>query len=227
MVAMTPKSELEQILAELLPNVPDFITGKEAILQMKSEGSTNWKQMEWIGFWFEHLVSKHLKPRGNIQELSKHGKTTFDLRRRYVWDLKSHPNQSKSLILNDKSAIEECLKQEPGLGFIILSGDVEYDETGEFKMWHDILKGGTSAYEKSRVIRNAPSRRRKVSFSPTSIDAYWFTKVSEIEKCLAEGILAEFQTGMRNSNGKARKPKIMIKNIDGLDAYNLTSISIK
>jgi len=227
MVVMTPKSELEQILAELLPNVPDFINGKEAILQMKSEGSPNWRQMEWIGFWFEHLVAKHLKPRSNIQELSKHGKTTFDLRRKYVWDLKSHPNQSKSLILNDKSAIEECLKQEPGLGFIILSGDVEYDEAGEFKKWHDTLKGGTSAYEKSRVLRNAPSRRRKVSFSPTSIDAYWFTKVSEIEKCLAEGILAEFQTGMRNSNGKSRKPKIMIKNIDGLDAYNLKSISIK
>ena len=226
MVVMTPKSELEQILAELLPNVPDFINGKEAILQMKSEGSPNWKQMEWIGFWFEHLVSKHLKPRINNQELSKHGKTTFDLRRKYVWDLKSHPNQSKSLILNDKSAIEECLKQERGLGFIILSGDVEYDEAGEFKKWHDTLKGGTSAYEKSRVLRNAPSRRRKVSFSPTSIDAYWFTKVSEIEKCLAEGILAEFQTGMRNSNGKSRKPKIMIKKIDGLDAYNLKSVSI-
>lgn len=227
MVTMTPKSELEQILAELLPNIPGSIDGKKAILQMKREGSPNWKQMEWIGFWFEHLVSKHLIPGGNNQELSKHGKTTFDLRRKYVWDLKSHPNQTKSLILNDKSAIEECLREEPGLGFIILSGDVEYDEAGEFKKWHDTLKGGTSAYEKSRVLRNAPSRRRKVRFSPTSIDAYWFTKVSEIEKCLAEGILAEFQTGMRNSNGKSRKPKIMIKDIAGLDAYSLKSISIK
>lgn len=224
---MNPKSELEQILSELLPNIPDSITGKEAILRMKKEGSTNWKQMEWIGFWFEHLVSKHLLPAVGDQALSKHGKTTFDLRRQYIWDLKSHPNQSKSLILNDKSAIEECLERESGLGFIILSGDVEYDETGEFKKWHDALKGGTSAYEKSRILRNAPSRRRKVNFTPTSVDAYWFSKVSEIEKCLIEGILSEFQTGMRNSNGKSRKPKIMIKNLDGLNSFNLKSVSLK
>jgi hypothetical protein len=227
MTTMTPKSELEQILTELMPHLPNFINGKEAILQMKNEGSPNWKQMEWIGFWFEHLVSKHLLPNREIQDLSKHGKTTFDLRRKYVWDLKSHPNQTKSLILNDKSAIEECLKQELGLGFIILSGDVEYDQTGDFKKWHDALKGGTSAYEKARVLRNAPSRRRKLSFSPTSINAYWFTKVSQIEACLVDGILGEFQTGMRNSNGKTRKAKIMIKSLDGLNAYSLKSISLK
>lgn len=227
MPTVNPKSELEQILSELLPNIPDSISGKEAILQMKSEGSPNWKQMEWIGFWFEHLVSRHLLPAGNDRELSKHGKTTFDLRRQYIWDLKSHPNQSKSLILNDRSAIEECLKEEAGLGFIILSGDVEYDKTGEFKKWHDALKGGTSAYEKSRILRNAPSRRRKVNFTPTSVDAYWFSKVSEIEKCLMEGILSEFQTGMRNSNGKSRKPKIMIKKIDGLSSFNLKSVSLQ
>ncbi len=226
MPTVNPKSELEQILSELLPNIPDSISGKEAILQMKSEGSPNWKQMEWIGVWFEHLVSRHLLPAGNDQELSKHGKTTFDLKRQFIWDLKSHPNQSKSLILNDKSAIEECLKEEAGLGFIILSGDVEYDKNGEFKIWHDALKGGTSAYEKSRILRNAPSRRRKVNFTPTSVDAYWFSKVSEIEKCLTEGILAEFQTGMRNSNGKSRKPKIMIKKIDGLSSFNLKSVAL-
>lgn len=227
MPTVNPKSELEQILSELVPNIPDSISGKEAILQMKSEGSPNWKQMEWIGFWFEHLVSRHLLPAGNDQVLSKHGKTTFDLKRQFIWDLKSHPNQSKSLILNDRSAIEECLKEEVGLGFIILSGDVEYDKTGEFKIWHDALKGGTSAYEKSRILRNAPSRRRKVNFTPTSVDAYWFSKVSEIEKCLMEGILAEFQTGMRNSNGKSRNPKIMIKKIDGLSSFNLKSVSLR
>jgi hypothetical protein len=226
MVSLTPKSELEKILAELLPHLPKSINGKQAILQMKREGSPNWKQMEWIGFWFEHLVSKHLLPERKIEKLSKHGKTTFDLKRNYIWDLKCHPNQSKSLILNDKSAIEECLMEEFGLGFIILSGDVEYDENGEFKMWHDDLKGGTSAYEKSRILRNAPSRRRKISFSPTSIDAFWFIKVSEIEKCLAQGILAEFQTGMRNSNGRSRKPKIMIKDIEGLSPFNIKTVSL-
>ena len=213
----TPKSELENILNDLLPYIPQSIDGKNAILQMKKEGSPNWKQMEWIGFWFEHLVRSHLRSSAEPIELSKHGKTTFDLKRNFVWDLKSHPNQSKSLILNDKSAIEECLKNEPGLGFIILSGDVLYDETGEFKAWHDSLKGGTSSYEKDRILRSAPSRKRKTNFSPTAIDAYWFTSVSQLEKCLLKGVVGEFQTGMRNSNGIARKPKIMIKRLDGLE----------
>ena len=135
MTKKTPKSELEDILNDLLPFIPESIDGKNAILQMQNDGSPNWRQMEWIGFWFEHLVSKHLRSLNEQMELSKHGKTTFDLKRNFVWDLKSHPNQSKSLILNDRSAIEECLKSEPGLGFIILSGDVLYDETGEFKVW--------------------------------------------------------------------------------------------
>lgn len=226
MTKKTPKSELEDILNDLLPFIPESIDGKNAILQMQNDGSPNWRQMEWIGFWFEHLVSKHLRSLNEQMELSKHGKTTFDLKRNFVWDLKSHPNQSKSLILNDRSAIEECLKSEPGLGFIILSGDVLYDETGEFKVWHDALKGGTSSYEKERILRSAPSRKRKLSFAPTAIDAFWFTSVSQLEKCLLQGVLGEFQTGMRNSNGIARKPKIMIKRLDGLDEFKLKSLSL-
>lgn len=220
------KSEYEDILKDLLPIIPKKITGKKAILQMKEEGSTNWRQMEWIGFWFEHIVKQTLADEPEILQHSKYGNTKFDLVRNYTWDLKVHPNQAKSLILNDLVAIKECLKQQKGLGFIILSGDVEYDIDSSFKNWHDELKGGVSKYETERVKRKAPSRRRKVSFTPTSIEAFWFHSFSEIESCLAAGILAEFQAGMRNSNGVLRLPKLMIKKIELLTNFRIATKEI-
>jgi hypothetical protein len=216
----TPKSEYEQILRQLLPSIPKFISGKDAILEMKNEGSPNWRQMEWIGFWFEHIVSKSLTHASPTLKNQKYGNTKFDLVQNYTWDLKVHPNQSKSLILNDLKAIKECM-QYGGLGFIILSGDVDYDQNSKFKEWHDVLKGGVSEYETQRIQRKAPSRRRKVSFTPTSVDCYWFNNMSEIENCLASGILGYFQVGMRNSNGVPRLPKVMIKKISGLENYRI------
>jgi hypothetical protein len=44
--------EADLLLSKLRTSIPSQIDGKEAILQMKEEGSVNWRQMEWIGFWF-------------------------------------------------------------------------------------------------------------------------------------------------------------------------------
>ena len=220
------RSEFEEILKELLPLIPKKIDGKDAIIKMKEEGSPNWRQMEWIGFWFEHFVKNVLKTGPSNASILKYGNTKFDLVRNFSWDLKVHPNQGKSLILNDLNAIEQCLLNEEGLGFIILMGDAEYDEASAFKNWHDNLKGGTSAYEKERIARRAPSRRRKVSFTPTSIEGFWFKSMSEIESGLAKGILGEFQSGMRNSNGVPRMPKLMIKKLNSLENYTIDKVEL-
>ena len=55
-----PKSEYEEIVSTILKKIPRTVLGKSAILEMKDEGSRNWRQMEWIGFWFEHFISKNL-----------------------------------------------------------------------------------------------------------------------------------------------------------------------
>ncbi len=215
------KSEYEAIIDKLIPYIPKKINGRDAILQMRDEGSPNWRQMEWIGFWFEHIVKLALREDLNKSEQSNYGNTRFDLVRKHTWDLKVHPIQTKSLILNDLSAIEHCLKSEGGLGFIILSGNAEYDTDLSFKTWHDQLKGGVSKYEAERIERKAPSRRRKVSFVPTVIEGFWFNSFSEIELCLAKGFMGEFQAGMRNSNGVKRMPKLAIKRIHDLGAFRI------
>jgi len=219
-MAKLQQDEFNFIADVIQKNIPASLDGKEAILSMKAEGSTNWRQMEWIGFWFEHFVHSQLKHKISARTGPTYGTTTFDLERGFVWDLKSHPTNIKSLILNDAKAIESCILEKGGLGFIILSGDVVYDDNQmTFKKWHDALKGGTSIYEKERVARNAPSRRRKIRFIPTKVEGIWFNSESEIESAFATGVLGYFQQGMRNSNGKSRPEKVMIKNSSSIEDF--------
>ena len=139
------------------------------------------------------------------------GRTQFDLLIEHVWDLKVHPeNASSRMILNDQEAVDSCIEAWGGFGFVVVVGNAEYDESGAFKAWHDVLKGGTSKYEKDRVERGAPSRRRKIAFAPTGIKALYFSSRSDLERGLNERWISLFQTGMRNSNGNPRRAKYQI-----------------
>ena len=40
-------------------NVPKVWDGRSAILEMKEDGSKQWRQMEWMGFYFEFLSEIH------------------------------------------------------------------------------------------------------------------------------------------------------------------------
>lgn len=203
--------EADLLLGRLRDSIPSRIDGREAILQMKEEGSPNWRQMEWIGFWFEHFVRTEVTGRLGISTGPTFGRTQFDMVVSFVWDLKVHPRSSSGrLILNDKEAVDACISERGGFGFVVVVGDAEYDSSGEFKAWHDALKGGTSAYEVERIMRGAPSRRRKVAFSPQSVEAVFFANQNEIRRGITERWMSSFQAGMRNSNGNPRREKYQI-----------------
>jgi hypothetical protein len=204
--------DADAIVDALANSLPARIDGREAILAMKGHGSKNWRQMEWIGFWLEHLFESMISSDLDASPGPVIGNTRFDVQRQRVWDLKAHPVGVKQLILNDAEAVDQCIKQYDGVGFIIVTGEVQYDESGEFKTWHDELKGGTSPYEKERVDRGAPSRRRKVSFEPTHIDAAFIPSIESLESQVVSGELKDFQTDMRNSNGKPRRAKYLLPN---------------
>ena len=213
MTATSPPSEsiIEEFLKIALvakPLIPKFVDGKEAIMEMKNGGSRNWRQMEWIGFWFEFFVETQIKPTLGNTVGPTYGKTTFDLQLSNVWDLKAHPNHLKYLLLNDQQAVKSCIKEKGGVGFIVVDGLTEYDDENEtFKKWHDALKGKQSAYVKSRIARNAPPRRRKVSFQPKSILGIWINSVDELNQGELDGWISGFQKDMRNSNGNPRRAK--------------------
>ena len=217
------KSAYEEVISlfdQLLKVIPRHVDGKNAILEMRDGGSTNWRQMEWIGFWFEFFLEKNLIPILGGARGPTFGTTQFDFKKKFVWDLKAHPSGSNHLILNDQIAIKNCIESEHGLGFIIISGIAKYDSNGGFKKWHDTLKGGTSTYEKNRVARGASSRRRKISFEPENLHALWFDNVEEINSAVNDGWLKSFQTNMKNSNGKPRPAKFQF-NLDTVSKNNM------
>jgi len=217
------KSAYEEVISlfdQLLRVLPRYVDGKKAILEMRDGGSTNWRQMEWIGFWFEFFLEKNLIPILGGARGPTFGTTQFDFKKIFVWDLKAHPSGSKYLILNDQVAIRNCIESENGLGFIIISGIAKYDSNGSFKKWHDTLKGGTSAYEKRRVARGASSRRRKISFEPEDLNALWFDNIGEINSAVKNGWLKSFQTGMKNSNGQLRPAKFQF-NLEAVPKNNM------
>ena len=217
------KSAYEEVISlfdQLIKVLPKCVDGKKAILEMRDGGSANWRQMEWIGFWFEYFLEKNLIPILGGARGPTFGTTQFDFKKKFVWDLKAHPSGSKNLILNDQIAIRNCIESEHGLGFIIISGLAKYDSNGGFKNWHDDLKGGTSAYEKKRVARGASSRRRKISFEPENLHALWFDDIDEINSAVTNGWLKSFQTDMKNSNGKPRPAKFQL-NLGSVSKNNM------
>jgi len=194
------------------PLLPTSITGKQAILNMKNGGSPNWRQMEWIGFWLEFFIETEVQPKYGNTTGPKYGNTTFDLSRNYVWDLKAHPSHKNDLLLNDQEAVRDCIEDHGGVGFIIVSGEVEYDDSNEnFKKWHDDLKGEQSSYVTQRIARSAPSRKRKISFEPVSILGIWIDSLSALQNGQQQGWIAGFQENMRNSNGNPRRAKFKFK----------------
>jgi len=168
----------------------------------------NWRQMEWIGWWFEYKAKEILSALGAMPG-SAFGSVKFDCFLDGVWDFKSHPQGTKTwAYLNDEDAVDECLKQHHHLGWLIAVGDAEYDLSGMFKQWHDALKGKPSAYVVEGKAIGRRSRRRKSAFKLQAIIWVEFRSGTELQDAIRAGwMCAGMQQGQRNSNGAARKPK--------------------
>lgn len=200
-------------LALLLQDVPQEWDGKKSILEMKDGGSKQWRQMEWIGFYFEFLCEKFLSSQeSNLlpivakDEKGLFGNVQFDGFFEIPWDYKAHATNTSShkVIINDRQAIESAIKDYGAVGVIMAIGDVEYnDENRMFQKWHSELKGGKSEYEKERIKRGAWSRLRKTKFTLRQI---LFIKLNGEVLENAES----FQSGFRNADGNPRREKVSL-----------------
>ena len=187
-------------------NMPQIWDGRSAILEMKDAGSRQWRQMEWMGFYFEFLCQKHF---ASIIDMpgKRYGNTEFDAFYEISWDCKAHAanTTSHNVITNDTEAVAKTIDDYGHYGIILAIGEVEYnDEEKTFKRWHDELKEGISQYEVNRINRGAMSRRRKTEFTLSEIHFI----------CLSDHTLSQcsgsFQKGFRNSDGSLRRTKVMI-----------------
>ena len=198
--------ETAQSIGNLLSaSIQKHWDGKVCILQMKTSGYRQWKQMEWIGFYFQFWGERYL---GSVMEMPgpKYGRVKFDGFLGIPWDLKAHAMNTSShqIIVNDSGAIAGGIKEFGSVGLILALGQVIYNDGNRaFQKWHQELKGGKSKYEVERIKRGAWSRLRKIHFDLQQISFIEITDKTLV-KC------GSFQNDFRNSNGSPRRPKVLI-----------------
>jgi hypothetical protein len=208
------KKIIDEIYSRLIKQLPLHWDGKEIINFLKNNGSKNWKQMEWTGFYFQFMCERILK-QDNFFEIpgKKYGNVEFDGFKDINFDFKAHsilPRSRADIPTNGYEAIKSAIDDYLEVCFIVASGEVTLDdEVQSFKKWHDQLKGKTSKYEVERIFRGASSRRRKIAFSLKEITFFVINKDNF-------NLAKTFQGGMRNSDGSPRAPKVMI-NLDSKD----------
>lgn len=195
--------------------IPTLWDGRSAILEMKNAGYIHWKQMEWIGWYFQFLCEKYLK---NLVKIPgpKYDNVQFDGFEEIPWDFKAHAinTSSHQVIVNDSEATAKAIKQFGSVGLILALGEVQYnDDKRTFQKWHEDLKGGKSKYELERVKRGAWSGLRKVEFKLKQIS---FIKIDDsvLVKC------GSFQRDFRNANGTPRREKVLL-DLEKLDEETL------
>jgi hypothetical protein len=192
--------DLAKNLLAVLPSIWD---GKTCILELKG-AEYNWRQMEWIGFYFEFIASKLL--RGSLSIPGERINTvTFDVLGEINWDLKTKAIKSDShgCILNDVSATDLSLQRHGAHGVFLALLDVDYnDQDRSFQKWHTALKEGLSKYEVERMRRTSISRYRKTRAILQEILFLVITPENV-------GALNVMRQG-RNSNGRPRPSKYLV-----------------
>ncbi len=193
-------------IGEKLKNVPKIWDGRESILEMKKSDYSQWKQMEWIGFYFQFLCEERYL--SDIMDIPgpKYGNVRFDAFEEIPWDFKVHAMNTSShqVIINDREAITNGIKDYGAVGLILAIGEVQYnDEDRTFQKWLEELKGGKSKYEIERIQRGAWSRLRKVLFALQQIS---FIRITDdtLVKC------GSFQEDFRNADGSPRRAKVLL-----------------
>ncbi len=197
--------KISRELSEGFKDIPVVWDGRKAILEMKDSDYNQWKQMEWIGFYFQFLCERYLD---KIMEIPgpKYGNTEFDGFKGIPWDFKSHAinTSSHQIIINDSDAIAKAIEEFGVVGVILALGEVEYnDDERTFQMWHEELKGGLSKYSEERIKRGAWSRLRKVELNLKQIS---FIRIDD-DVLVKSG---SFQTNFRNADGSPRREKVLL-----------------
>lgn len=214
----TVQKLIHKIKLVLQKYIPSYWDGKNSILEMKNSDCRNWKQNEWIGWYFQYLCEKHLPESGMTIPGNKFGKSSFDGNLSIDWDFKSHPllnkdgKSNKILIANDLEATVLTIEQNGITGLIVAVGKAEFDTDGSFREWHTSLRGGESKYSIANKERGAHNRIYKTGFKLFRIDFFIISQ----DTLDTQG---RFQEGMRNSNGNPRRSKLAL-NLETVEPFD-------
>ncbi len=204
-------------LLSALKGIPTVWDGKKSILEMK-EANFRWKDLEWIGFYFEFICYKTLSDMMKFHTV-KYGSVSFDGFFTVPLDFKTHVINSEShqIITNDTQATISAISEYGCVIDVIALGEAEYNDVNRtFQKWHEKLKGGKSEYERERIRRGALSRLRKTKFTLNEIMIVRMTKET-LQKS------GSFQTGFRNADGSPRNSKVLL-NLEKLSPSEIIGI---
>ena len=117
-----------------------WLSGKTVCKWLKENGSKNWRQDEWPGFFFEEIVRNKIfnGNRGEYDVDASYEKTFLQI------ECKTHSSSSKTdtIILNSVENTKRLLEKYGRILVIIGLYDAKIDRTGEFRKWHNAFKGG-------------------------------------------------------------------------------------
>jgi len=200
--------DLGKKLKTSLVTLPKVWDAKSCIIEMQKNGFKHWRQSEWIGWYFQYLCESKLRAIFSIPGAS-YGNAEFDGSAEGLnFDFKAHSwydrkrSIKKTTILNDKIAMEESIRVNGRHCLLIALLDCSYDSSGEFKKWHEKVKGEESKYVAEGRKTGRPQRILKTN--------------AKVVKFLVLTITSEnihrlpIMKQPKNSNGKPRLPKYML-----------------
>lgn len=206
---MSTTSSGAMIARCIYDSLPRYWDGRECVEELRTL-DFQWRQMEWIGWWFEHRAMQVLAPYG-AKGGPTFGSVAFDCELNGIWDFKTHTrmaNRAGYAYLNDQWAVDACVASRQHLGWIIAIGTSVYDETGDFKRWHDQLKGEESKYVTHGRAIGRRSRKRKAAFLLDEVVWFEFRSHEDIDVAVSSDVLRRgLQAQQQNSNGSSRRPK--------------------
>lgn len=206
-LADSPDREAARLLTVLAQRIARHWDGQLCVREMREAESPNWRQIEWPGFYFEYIGVPALIDTFGGGPVT-YANTRFDYSNASVWDLKVHSKDGgNNAILNAQDAFNACLDTGRGLGFLMLSGEAEFDEDGTFRQWHTGLEDRPSR----QFVPNNPGRqrRRKRAFTPGHIDAFHLPTPSRLQQALLEGSIRVHRQG-RQPGGASRRDKFAL-----------------
>ncbi|MFE7504374.1 hypothetical protein [Promicromonospora sp. NPDC057488] len=205
----TARDEATALVDVLRTGLPDHWDGRKCIEWMRESGSTQWRQMEWAGFYFEEKVRELINgtyPTPPVEgPRTRFGSTVFDYASpTRVWDAKAHTSKTTSIPpdgqpakranstmwLNDARAIRECVAEQ-GLGFLIVDGLAGLDALGEFRAWHKAYAESDGRPLSGYVASTGTSRPRKATWTPVSLQAIWIENTFELDAGITAGWLIQ------------------------------------
>ena len=221
MTKITWRNEAENILEIIQKYFPKHFEAKASIKWLK-EYSTQARQTEWVGFFFEKfsidLLEKTIGGWSGVPiRTSAGGTSRIDYIREYNWDMKAHVNTSVKArkrteinIQTQEVCQELIINRKQGLGFIIASIDAEFDKNGSLAKWHKkfVPKNKPNSKKNERKKKQGP-HIMKTKASVTDYTAVFIANSVVLKDGIKKKWIIDFNQGPQPS-GASRVPKYSI-----------------